>query len=218
LNDAVARGEVTPQDYRVMRGAQGETAAAPGSVVSTYFDIYYGQRSLHSKEALTEGKSLIISASGLDNGCYGFFDFDELIEPPFVTVPSTGSIGRAHVQKWPCGVTDDCLILVPKAGVPREILYVAAAVIRQERWRFNYGRKITPERIANYPVPAGENVLARVRAHIEEGQRIEDIALEMAEDNLDSGVAKTRLADLAAGKEVIVDGVTLSERLAKLES
>jgi len=219
LNDAVARGELTPQDYRAIRGAQetlfDQTAA--NSVISKYFDIFYGQKSLHSKEALTEGKSLIISSSGIDNGCYGFFDFDELIEPPFVTVPSTGSIGRAHVQKWPCGVTDDCLILVPKPGVPREILYIAAAVVRQERWRFNYGRKITPERIANYPIPASAEVLARVLAHIEDGQRIEDIALEMAEDNIDSAVARKRCADLTIGKEVLVDGVTLSERLAKLE-
>ena len=219
LNDAVARGELTPIDYRTIRRAEPTLFddAAPNSVISKYFDIFYGQKSLHSKEALTEGKSLIISSSGIDNGCYGFFDFDELIKPPFVTVPSTGSIGRAHVQKWPCGVTDDCLILVPKDGVPREILYIAAAVVRQERWRFNYGRKITPERIANYPIPASAEVLARVRSHMQDGQRIEDIALEMAEDNLDSAVARGRIADLANGKEMLVDGVTLSERLAKLE-
>jgi N6-adenosine-specific RNA methylase IME4 len=52
---------------------------------------------------------------------------------------------------------------------------------------------------------------------MQDGQRIEDIALEMAEDNLDSAVARARIADIAAGKEVIVDGVKLSERLAKLE-
>ena len=51
---------------------------------------------------------------------------------------------------------------------------------------------------------------------MEDGQRIEDIALEMAEDHLDSAVARKRVADLASGKEVLVDGVELSKRLAKL--
>jgi hypothetical protein len=217
LNDAIASGELTPRDYRSIKGKapdlfDGNSPGAP--TISTYFDIYYGQKSLHNKDGLTPGKSLIISASGIDNGCYGFFDFDDLIAPPFVTVPSTGSIGRAHVQKWPCGVTDDCLILVPKKGVAREMLYIAAAVIREERWRFNYGRKITPERIAGYPMPHSKEVLARVRAHIEEGQRIEAIAMEIAEDNQDMDVARVRLAS----KGKLVRGAALSERLAQVES
>ena len=220
LNDAVARGELTPKNYREIKGESDELfkAASNNSVISTYFDIYYGQKSLHSKEGLTPGKALIISASGIDNGCYGFFDFDDVIEPPFVSVPSTGSIGRAHVQKWPCGVTDDCLILIPKKGVARELLYIAAAVIRQERWRFNYGRKITPDRIADYPVPTGEDVLRRVRAHVAAGQRLEDIALEMAEDDLDSAIARERIADLSSGKDQLVNGKALSEKLSELET
>ena len=71
----------------------------------------------------------------------------DVIAPPFVTVPSTGSIGEANVQVWPCGVTDDCLLLIPKPDTPKEYLWIAAATLRLERWRFNYGRKITPDRI-----------------------------------------------------------------------
>jgi hypothetical protein len=33
-----------------------------------------------------------------------------------------------------------------------EDLYIAAAVVRLERWRFDYGRKITPARIAHLPL------------------------------------------------------------------
>lgn len=215
LNNAIASGELASKDYRVRKKRSEDVleTAATGSVISTYFDIFYGQKSLHNKDGLTPGKALVISSSGIDNGCYGFFDFDDLIEPPFVTVPSTGSIGRAHVQKWPCGVTDDCLILLPKEGVARELLYVAAAVIRQERWRFNYGRKITPERIAGYPMPNSEAVLNRVRAHVEEGQRIEQIALEIAEDNYDAEIARTRLAQT----DNLVEGPALLERLARID-
>jgi type I restriction enzyme M protein len=212
LNDAVARGELSPMNYRSVKSkSQDLFEPSQGSVISKYFDIYYGQKSLHSKEGLTPGNALVISSSGIDNGCYGFFDFDDVLEPPFVTVPSTGSIGRAHVQKWPCGVTDDCLILLPKKGTPRELLYIAAAVIRHERWRFNYGRKITPVRIANYPVPASEAILSRVRQHIEEGQRLEDMALEMAEDSYDASVAQQRLSDK------LVDGASLAKRLSQID-
>lgn len=215
LNDAIARGEFTPIDYHSTKRKKKdvESVSSSQSVISSYFHIYYGQKSLHNKDGLTEGKALVISSSGVDNGCYGFFDFPDLIRPPFVTVPSTGSIGRAHVQKWPCGVTDDCLVLVPKEDVTSELLYVAAAVVRQERWRFNYGRKITPERIANYPVPNTEAVLARVREHIEEGLRIEQVALEIAEDTFDSKIAAERLREIEQEPAVVLSGGALAEKM-----
>jgi hypothetical protein len=220
LNDAVARGALIPRAYRIMRGKSEELFSQPskGPVISTYFDIFYGQKALHNKDGLTPGKALIISASGIDNGCYGFFDFDDIIEPPFVTVPSTGSIGRAHVQKWPCGVTDDCLILVPKKGTLKEMLYIAAAVIRQERWRFNYGRKITPGRIADYPLPTSPAVLMRVREHIQEGERIESMALEMAEDEIDRQVASVCIAEINASPGHLIKGDALRLRLEKTEN
>lgn len=214
LNDAIARGELTPTDYRAAkRKRKGAEIVPAESVVGKYFHIYYGQKSLHNKDGLTGGKALVISSSGIDNGCYGFFDFADLIEPPFVTVPSTGSIGRAHVQKWPCGVTDDCLVLIPRDGVARELLYVVAAVIRQERWRFNYGRKITPERIAGYPIPNGEAVLARVREHIAEGLMIEQVALEIAEDAFDAGIAAERLKEIGNAPGAVLDGQEVEDKL-----
>ena len=59
----------------------------------------------------------MVSSSGSDNGCYGFFDIETLVEAPFVTVPSAGSIGEARVQLFPCGVTDDCLILFDREPI-----------------------------------------------------------------------------------------------------
>lgn len=214
LNDAIAKGELETVDYRaVKKKTKIPNPGSNESVISSYFDIYYGQKSLHNKDGLTDGKSLVISSSGIDNGCYGFFDFPDLIQPPFVTVPSTGSIGRAHVQKWPCGVTDDCLVLLPKPGVARELLYVAAAVIRQERWRFNYGRKITPDRIANYPVPSSKAVLARVREHIEEGLRIEGVALEIAEDAFDLEDGIEALKEVETAPHTMLSGAELEARM-----
>jgi type I restriction enzyme M protein len=186
------------------------------ATVGDYFEIRYGQKALHSKEGLLSGKSLVISSSGVDNGCYGFFDFEGIMQPPFVTVPSTGSIAIAHVQEWPCGVTDDCLLLSPKAGVPHAMLYIAAAAIRNERWRFSYGRKATPARIADFPLPHTEEFLQRVTDYLERATRVEDQMLADAEDALDSQIARERLAEIDSGKVKLVTGAVLDARLAAL--
>ena len=186
------------------------------ATVGDYFEIRYGQKALHSKEGLLAGKSLVISSSGVDNGCYGFFDFEGIMQPPFVTVPSTGSIAIAHVQEWPCGVTDDCLLLSPKAGVPHAMLYIAAAAIRNERWRFSYGRKATPARIADFPLPHTEEFLQRVTDYLERATRVEDQILADAEDALDSQIARERLAEIDSGKAKLVTGAVLDARLAAL--
>jgi hypothetical protein len=207
-----------PLPLRQMRKIRPiKSPVKPGSVAA-YFDIVYGQKSLHNKEALLPGHSLVISSSGLDNGCYGFFDFDDILAPPFVTVPSTGSIAVAHVQEWPCGVTDDCLILLPKEGVSHAMLYIAAAAIRNERWRFSYGRKATPARIADFPLPHSAELLERIEGYLERAARVEDQMLEDAEDALDRHAARKQLAALEGGTAKIVSGAELKKRLENLSA
>ncbi len=184
--------------------------------VGNYFDVIYGQKSLHDKSGLGQGCSLVISSSGMDNGCYGFFDFEDIILPPFVTVPSTGSIAEAHVQEWPCGVTDDCLILVPKAGVPHAALYIAAAVVRRQKWRFNYGRKVTPDRISSLPVPLGADLVATVETYLERATSVEDQILADAEDALDANTVRRRFAEIEKGDTKLIRGSDLEARLAAL--
>jgi hypothetical protein len=154
----------------------------------------------------------------MDNGCYGFFDFAGVLEPPFVTVPSTGSIAIAHVQEWPCGVTDDCLVLLPKINVPHAMLYIAAAAIRNERWRFSYGRKATPSRIADFPLPHDDDQIKRVEDYLVRAARVEDQMIEDAQDALDSNVARARLSELKSGKSKLVSGTELKARLAVLSA
>jgi type I restriction enzyme M protein len=208
---AVARGELVPRASIELRKAGARVPSA--ATIGDYFSISYGQKALHSKERLTAGPALVISSSGTDNGCYGFFDYDNVILPPFATVPSTGSIGMAHVQEWPCGVTDDCLLLFPKQGVTSEMLYVACAVVRSESWRFNYGMKITPSRIAGFPLPATSAVLDRVREQLEAAKRIEKVALEAAEDDADLSVARQRLEEIAASPSRLIANEALAEKL-----
>lgn len=171
---------VTPTpiaNFAAKRKIKSQPNGFSPNTIGSMFSIYYGQKELHSKEHLTPGDVLVISSSGADNGCYGFFDFNNPLAPKFVTVPSTGSIGEAFVQTEPCGVTDDCLILTPKEGTPEEALFIAAAVLRSEKWRFNYGRKITPERIANFKVPSTPEVVQFVLQEWNKWEQIYEQAL-----------------------------------------
>ncbi len=205
-----------PLDVRAMRKKPWQFETVKRGTVADYFDIYYGQKELHSKDGLLPGRSLVISSSKFDNGCYGLFDFEHVLKPPFVTVPGNGSIAYAHVQEWPCGVADDCMLLLPKPGVPHALMYVAAAAIRNERWRFSYGRKATPDRIGDFPVPHTDELLARVEEYLARAARVEDRMIEDAEDALDNHIARVRLWELQSGSSRLVSGAELDARLAAL--
>lgn len=160
----VETGELVAQDYRDMLTKKRlKNASALQSLPGTigeFFDIFYGQKELHSRDGIPPGETLVISPTEQYNGTYGWLTFKNLIRPSFVTVAQTGSIGEAFVQTEPCGVNDDCLILLPKNGkvVSEAMLFVAAAVIRTEKWRFSYGRKLTPSRISEYRFDVSKEV------------------------------------------------------------
>jgi len=214
LRNALSAGRIAPRDFREYINGRASVGGQPGSIGHS-FEIYYGQKELEKKDALGSGEVPVISSSGAENGCYGFFAFDWVIAPPMVTAPRTGSIGHAHVQEWPCGVTSDCLVLIPRSGVGLELLYVAAAVIRSERWRFDYSRKLTPQRIAEFPLPSTSDVLAGVRECIHSANQIEELVLEAAEDEYDAEIAEVRLAEIEASPRKVLHGAALEKRLKR---
>ncbi|OFW25570.1 MAG: restriction endonuclease subunit M [Acidobacteria bacterium RIFCSPLOWO2_02_FULL_59_13] len=155
----------------------------PGTI-GELFDIFYGQKELHSREGIPPGESLVVSPTEQYNGCYGWLWFQPLIKPPFVTVAQTGSIGESFVQVEPCAVNDDCLILLAKQSsqlsIPR--LLIAAATIRLERWRFSYGRKLTPSRICRFPMPRNQKVEAWAAEQLEEWRPVIEGAVSKYEN------------------------------------
>ncbi|ACZ40552.1 N-6 DNA methylase [Sphaerobacter thermophilus DSM 20745] len=182
---AIANGEIDVHPYRNLlsdakRSNASNLPAEPGTI-GGMFDIYYGMKELHSREGIPPGDSLIISPTEEYNGCYGWLTFRPLIEPPFITVAQTGSIGEAFVQTEPCAVNDDCLVLLPKpdVDVPLAGLVVAAAAIRLERWRFNYGRKLTPARIASFRVPTSGDLERWVEDRLDAWAKICESAVDV---------------------------------------
>lgn len=117
------------------------------------FKIEYGNHEINNKSILGIGNNIVISSKGSKNGVYGFFDYDITYKAPFITVPRTGSIGEAFVQSIDCAVDDNCLVMFPKQEMLLSTLYVYASYIRQQKWRFKYGRQITPTRLGNMPIP-----------------------------------------------------------------
>lgn len=169
--ELVASGELKPNNYKEMisevrlQNSAFDDRSDPGTI-GAYFDIFYGQKELHSREGISIGDSLIISPTEQYNGTYGWLDYEKIIAPPFITVAQTGSIGEAFVQTEPCGVNDDCLILIPKKkdmGIPE--LFLVAATIRLERWRFSYGRKLTPERIKDFPIRFEKTLISHIKKY-----------------------------------------------------
>jgi hypothetical protein len=116
------------------------------------FKIRYGSHGYDNKSVLDKGNTLLIASQGMDNGAYGFFDVPKKFQEPIITIPRTGSIGYAFVQLIPCNVTDDCMVLLSLEKMSVDYLFYVASVIRFSKWRYNYGRKITPKRIAKLEV------------------------------------------------------------------
>ena len=128
------------------------------------FRIRYGNREFTNKESLDTGLIPIISSQAVDNGVYGFFDVEKnfLVTPSFITVQRTGSIGFAFVQLKPVATSDDVLVLTPRQKYDVEYLFYVASIIRKSRWRYNYGRKITPKRIAELELQPPEKTKVNI--------------------------------------------------------
>ncbi len=139
------------------------------TTIKSLFNIEWGQKEYHSKEHLigNEGKTMLISSSGIDSGVYGFFNIPIKYKAPFITVPSTGTIGQAFLQEYDCCVNDDVLILKPKVKMDYEQFMQVVFQIRKSKWRYSYGRKITPERLMKQEI-----VLEKLKTHFEELSKI----------------------------------------------
>jgi hypothetical protein len=115
--------------------------------LGVFEELSYGQKEYENKGILDKGNVPLISGKGTDNGCYGFYNIKPTINTLAITIARTGSVGEAFVQDFPCGVGSDCLILKPKQNLHIDYLYYVVSVIKKQKWRYNFGRKITPKRL-----------------------------------------------------------------------
>ncbi len=169
---------VSDRKQQNARNISGETGQ-----VGNAFDIYYGLSELESRKGIPAGSTLIVSPTEAYNGCYGWLEFGTVVCPPFITVARTGSIGEAFVHLEPCAPNSDCLVLLPRTPMRTAELLLVTAAIRLERWRYNYGRKITPKRIAGVRWPQSPQLISRVDELFEKFAKVIAAALEPYEDH-----------------------------------
>ena len=119
------------------------------TTIGKLFYVDYGQKEYENKELLDgeEGINMIISSKGQDNGVYGFYNIKNGYNAPIISVPRTGTIGQAFVQLLNCSIDNNCLVLRPKQKLSVEQLFQVAYQIRLTKWKYKYGRQITPTRL-----------------------------------------------------------------------
>lgn len=118
------------------------------------FQIEYGQREYHSKAFLEDehGSIALISSGANNNGFFGRFN----IKPKYknvVSIASTGSVGWAFYHGYDCCIDDNCLVLLPKNKLSEEKMLYLTLLINKDRYRYMYGRQVTPKRVGDIELP-----------------------------------------------------------------
>jgi predicted RNA methylase len=224
---AIETGDITMMPYREMVSAKKLENAAQlvgsGDDVGDRFDMLYGLGEIESREGIPPGRTLIISPTEQYNGCDDWLEFGRVLQPPFITVARTGSIGEAFVHLEPCAPNSDCIVLLPRSkdweAIPE--LLLAASAIRLQVWRYNYGRKITPARLATSVKLTHSAALQAYAADLfKRFQKVIMASLEpyQTEDEFDAAVAQRRLDEIEANPTKLLRGDELARRLANLEA
>lgn len=106
------------------------------------FDIRKGKRL--TAEDQEDGDNLYIGAIDSNNGVANHIGQSPIHEGNTISLSYNGSVGEAFYQPEPYWATDDVNALYPKfCGFNQYIGLFMATTIRQEKYRFSYGRKWT---------------------------------------------------------------------------
>lgn len=112
------------------------------------FDIKKGKR-LTSEDQET-GSNLYIGAIDSNNGVANHIGQKPIHDGNTISLSYNGSVGEAFYQAEPYWATDDVNALYSKyEGFNKYIGLFMVATIRQEKYRFSYGRKWTLENMNN---------------------------------------------------------------------
>ena len=117
------------------------------------FDIEYGQREYHCKRDLPLGKTPLISSGSKNNGVYGFFDTEPRYEN-VISVACTGSVCCAFYHPYQCVINSNCLVLIPKQSIQSWQMRYYCQLIQAMKFKYSYGRVVTPKRLGQTEVPA----------------------------------------------------------------
>lgn len=93
------------------------------------------------KELDGRGVTPLVTSTDSNNGVSGFTSMPPTHEGNTISVNRNGSVGEAFYQAHPFCSTEDVHIFSPKFPLTPAIAMFLIALIRQEKYRYGYGRK-----------------------------------------------------------------------------
>ena len=112
------------------------------------FDIRKGKRLTSADQE--EGNNNYVGAIDSNNGIANHIGQAPIHKANTISLSYNGSVGEAFYQSEPYWATDDVNALYSRySGFNKQIGLFMATVIRQEKYKFSYGRKWTLENMNN---------------------------------------------------------------------
>lgn len=96
---------------------------------------------------MTEGGTPYIGSSDGNNGLTALIGQQPLHEGNTISLSYNGSVGEAFYQPKDFWATDDVNVLYPRFKINSAIALFICTLIRKEKYRYNYGRKWTLEKM-----------------------------------------------------------------------
>ena len=101
-----------------------------------------------TKKQMTEGKIPFVGAINTNNGHRQYVAAKPNHEGNTITVNYNGSVAESFYQSAEFWASDDVIVLYPQFNLNPYVGMFLCALIRQEKFRFNYGRKWNLERMS----------------------------------------------------------------------
>lgn len=109
--------------------------------ITDLFDIVRGD--FHALSRLSYGNTPTVSRVSYDNGIVGYYTKPSKAKLyPALTITVSTVTGDVFVQMQPFIVTDNVLVLLPKAKYIPTTLFFIQTMISREKWRCTYGRQL----------------------------------------------------------------------------
>ena len=109
------------------------------------FDIKKGKRL--TKADMRRGATPFVGSTEMDNGVTAHIDKPPIHKSNTISVTYNGSVAEAFYQPVDFWASDDVNVLYPKFEMNLYIALFLCAIIRKEKYRYNYGRKWHLERM-----------------------------------------------------------------------
>lgn len=172
-----------------------------------------------------------VSSGDSYNGIAAFVEppEDELYSEPRISV---SAFGQAYIQPWRFCARGNggsaVRILTPKFSLSVTELFWFVGQINYQKWRFHYGRMAIPMRLGRLevePPPAGLQAFPPLSKKLMAFRHGLDVLMEssdpmegLAEDAVDTQIARDRLAEIKSDPKLLVGGKKLRKQLDKLLS